>query len=258
MIKIVDLHRFFGEKAVLAGIDLEIYDGETITIIGGSGCGKTVLLKHLVGLLKPEKGKIYVDGVEITQLPDEKLHELQKRFGYLFQSGALFDSLTIGENVAFGLKNYKFPQEEIKKRVEFYLSYVGLAGIENLSPAELSGGMKKRVALARAIAYDPKYILYDEPTTGLDPITVETISNLILYLQKTLKITSVVVTHDIKTACKVSNRIAMLSEGKIIETGTPEQILNSKNPIVRHFITGKVEEVITLRDDHLKGETTNA
>ncbi|HCJ66657.1 MAG TPA: ABC transporter ATP-binding protein [Elusimicrobia bacterium] len=253
MIKIIDLHKFFGEKAVLQGVNLEIYDGETITIIGGSGCGKTVFLKHLIGLLRTEKGKIYVDEVDITKLTDEKLHEVQKRFGYLFQGGALFDSMNIGENVAFGLKNYNFPQEEIKKRVEFYLSHVGLPGIENLSPAELSGGMKKRVALARAIAYDPKYILYDEPTTGLDPVTTETISDLILYLQTTLKITSVVVTHDIKTACKVSNRIAMLHEGKIVETGTPGQILNSENPIVRQFITGKIEEVSTS-----KGESVNA
>jgi len=241
MIKIVNLYKSFDRKTVLVGVNLEIHDGETLTILGGSGCGKTVFLKHLVGLLKPDKGKIYVDGIEITELPDEKLHEVQKKFGYLFQGGALFDSLTVGENVVFGLKNYHFPQEEIKKRVEFYLSHVGLPGIENLSPAELSGGMKKRVALARAIAYSPKYILYDEPTTGLDPITVETISDLILYLQKTLKITSVIVTHDIKTACKASNRIAMLHEGKIIETGTPQEIMNSKNLLVRQFIIGKIE-----------------
>ncbi len=253
MIKIVDLHKFFGERAVLQGIDLEIYDGETLTIIGGSGCGKTVFLKHLIGLLEPEKGKIYVDQVDITELVDEQLHEVQKKFGYLFQSGALFDSLTVGENVAFGLKNYNFPQAEIKKRVEFYLSHIGLSGIENLFPAELSGGMKKRVALARAIAYDPKYILYDEPTTGLDPVTTETISDLILYLQTTLKITSVVVTHDIKTACKVSNRIAMLQEGKIVGTGTPEQIMNSENPIIRQFITGKTGEASVS-----KGESVNA
>jgi len=236
MIKIINLHKSFNEKPVLEGVDLEIYDGETITIIGGSGCGKTVLLKHLVGLLKPDIGKIYVDDLEITRIPEEKLHEIQKKFGYLFQSGALFDSLNVGRNVAFGLHNFNFSEGEIKKRVNFYLSHVGLPGTENLSPSELSGGMRKRVALARAIAYDPKYILYDEPTTGLDPITVETISDLIIYLQKTLKITSIIVTHDIKTACKVSNRIAMLYQGKIIETAIPEEIKNSKNPIVQQFI----------------------
>lgn len=244
MIKIINLHKSFSQKAVLQGVNLEIYDGETITIIGGSGCGKTVLLKHLVGLLKPDAGEIYVDELEITHIPEEKLHEIQKKFGYLFQSGALFDSLNVGRNVAFGLRNFNFSEEEIKKRVNFYLSHVGLPGIENLSPSELSGGMRKRVALARAIAYDPKYILYDEPTTGLDPITVETISDLIIHLQKTLKITSIIVTHDIKTASKVSNRIAMLYQGKIVETATPEEIKNTKNPIVQQFITGRAEEII--------------
>lgn len=244
MIRIINLHKSFNQKAVLRGVNLEIYDGETITIIGGSGCGKTVLLKHLVGLLKPDAGEIYVDELEITHIPEEKLHEIQKKFGYLFQSGALFDSLNVGKNVAFGLRNFNFSEEEIKKRVNFYLSHVELPGIENLSPSELSGGMRKRVALARAIAYDPKYILYDEPTTGLDPITVETISDLIIHLQKTLKITSIIVTHDIKTACKVSNRIAMLYQGKIVETATPEEIKNTKNPIVQQFITGRAEEII--------------
>lgn len=244
MIRIINLHKSFNQKAVLQGVNLEIYDGETITIIGGSGCGKTVLLKHLVGLLKPDAGEIYVDELEITHIPEEKLHEIQKKFGYLFQSGALFDSLNVGKNVAFGLRNFNFSEEEIKKRVNFYLSHVELPGIENLSPSELSGGMRKRVALARAIAYDPKYILYDEPTTGLDPITVETISDLIIHLQKTLKITSIIVTHDIKTASKVSNRIAMLYQGKIVETATPEEIKNTKNPIIQQFITGRAQEII--------------
>lgn len=239
MIKIIDLYKSFEHKPVLEGINLEIYDGETLTIIGGSGCGKTVFLKHLIGLLRPDEGEIYVDEIKISEIPDTELHEVQKRFGYLFQSGALFDSLTIGENVAFGLRNYNYPHEEIKKRVEFYLSHVGLPGIENLYPVELSGGMRKRVALARAIAYSPKYILYDEPTTGLDPLTTETISDLVLYLQKTLQITSVVVTHDIKTACKVSNRIAMLDKGKMVQIGTPEEIVHSQNPIVHQFVTGK-------------------
>lgn len=239
MIKIIDLYKSFEHKPVLEGINLEIHDGETLTIIGGSGCGKTVFLKHLIGLLKPDEGKIYVDEIKISEIPDTELHEVQKKFGYLFQSGALFDSLTIGENIAFGLRNYNYPHEEIKKRVEFYLSHVGLPGIEHLSTAELSGGMRKRVALARAIAYSPKYILYDEPTTGLDPLTTETISDLVLYLQKTLQITSVVVTHDIKTACKVSNRIAMLDKGKMVQIGTPEEIVHSQNPIVRQFVTGK-------------------
>ena len=247
MIRIENLHKHFGENYVLRGVNLEIYDGETVTIIGGSGCGKTVLLKHIVGLLKPDIGKIYVDDVEITSLPEKELNEIQKKFGYLFQSGALFDSLSAGENVAFGLRNMNLPEEVIKKKVSDCLGHVGLEGIENIKPAELSGGMKKRVALARAIARDPKYILYDEPTTGLDPIFADAINDLILHLQKTLKVTSIVVTHDLKSAYKVSNRIAMLYEGKIIEIGTPEEIKNTKNPYVQQFIQGLSEGPIKLK-----------
>ncbi|MFA5858955.1 MAG: ABC transporter ATP-binding protein [Elusimicrobiota bacterium] len=238
MIKVEGVYKQFGKKQVLDNVELEIYDGETLTIIGGSGCGKTVLLKHLVGLLKPDKGEIYVDDQQISKLEDEQLWKIQQKFGYLFQGAALFDSLTVAENVAFGLRNMKLPYTEVMRRVKEGLRHVGLKDIENQKPAELSGGMRKRVGLARAIAYAPKYVCYDEPTTGLDPITSDTINELILKLQGELKVTSIVVTHDLKSAYKISNRIAMLHQGKIVEIGTPEEIQHTKNPFVRQFIEG--------------------
>jgi len=248
MIRIKNVHKSFGDNKVLRGVDLEIAEGETITIIGGSGCGKSVLLKHIVGLLKPEAGEIEVDGQEITRLGMEELAEIQKKFGMLFQGAALFDSLTVGENIAFGLRMLTDLEErEIKKRVSEKLSMVGLQGIEQLMPAELSGGMKKRVALARAIAMNPKYILYDEPSTGLDPIMADVINNLILDLQEKLKISSIAVTHDMVTAYKISDRIAMLYEGRIEETGTPEEIRETKNSVVRQFITGSSEGPIKMK-----------
>jgi len=239
MIKIVNIEKSFGENKVLDRVNLDIKDGETITIIGGSGCGKSVLLKHIVGLLRPDAGEIYVDEKEITKLGDDNLSEVQKKFGFLFQGAALFDSLTVEENVSFGLRNLTdMSESEIKKRVMQCLSRIGLEGIEHMKPSELSGGMKKRVALARAIALDPKYIFYDEPTTGIDPIMADVINELILHLQKTLDITSVVVTHDMTSAYKVSNRIAMLYEGKIIGIGSPSEIKNTDNEFIRQFTTG--------------------
>jgi phospholipid/cholesterol/gamma-HCH transport system ATP-binding protein len=248
MIRIKNLHKSFVDNRVLRGVNLEIKEGETITIIGGSGCGKSVLLKHIVGLLKPEAGEIEVDGQEITRLGMEELAEVQKKFGMLFQGAALFDSLTVGENISFGLRMLcDLEEREIKKRVSEKLSLVGLEGIEQLTPAELSGGMKKRVALARAIAMNPKYILYDEPSTGLDPIMADVINNLILDLQEKLNITSIVVTHDMVTAYKISDRIAMLYEGRIEEIGTPEEIRETKNSVVRQFITGSSEGPIKMK-----------
>ena len=248
MIRIRNLHKSFGDNKVLRGINLEVEDGETVTIIGGSGCGKSVLLKHIVGLLKPDAGEIEVDGQEITRLGMEKLAEVQKRFGMLFQGAALCDSLTVGENIAFGLRMLTdLGEKEIKERVAEKLSLVGLEGIEELTPAELSGGMKKRVALARAIAMNPEYILYDEPSTGLDPIMADVINTLILDLKRKLKITSVAVTHDMVTAYKISDKIAMLYEGRIEETGRPEEIRETKNPVVRQFITGSGEGPIKMK-----------
>jgi len=232
----------------LRGVNLGIEEGETVTIIGGSGCGKSVLLKHIVGLLKPDAGEIEVDGREITRLEMKGLAEVQKKFGVLFQGAALFDSLTVGENVAFGLRMLtNLGERVIRKRVSEKLSLVGLEAIEDLMPAELSGGMKKRVALARAIAMNPKYILYDEPSTGLDPIMADVINNLILDLQEKLKITSIAVTHDMVTAYKISDRIAMLYEGRIEEVGKPEEIKNTRNPVVRQFINGSSEGPIKMK-----------
>ena len=221
MIKISGLEKRFGSNCVLRGIDLEIKDGETITIMGGSGSGKSVLIKHMVGLLKPDKGCLFVDEVDITKLSEDTLFDIQKRFGYLFQMAALFDSMTVEENVGFGIRNLR---PDLARRwrevVAEKLMLVGLnPDIGKLKPAELSGGMRKRVGLARAIAYEPDYILYDEPTTGLDPIMSDVINDLILALQKKLKVTSVVVTHDMNSAYKVSNRIAMLYQGKIVALG---------------------------------------
>ena len=248
MIRINNLHKSFVGNRVLRGVNLEIKEGETITIIGGSGCGKSVLLKHIVGLMKPEVGEIEIDGQEITRLGMEELAEVQKKFGMLFQGAALFDSLTVGENISFGLRMLTdLDEKEIKRRVSEKLPLVGMEGIEQLMPAELSGGMKKRVALARAIAMNPKYILYDEPSTGLDPIMADVINNLILNLQEKLNITSIVVTHDMVTAYKVSDRIAMLYQGRIEEIGTPEEIKETKNSVVRQFITGSSEGPIKMK-----------
>lgn len=242
MIKITGLSKRFKSHKVLEGLDLEIQDGETITIIGGSGTGKSVLLKHIVGLMKPDAGRISVDGDEITGMDELELQEVQNKFGFLFQGAALFDSLTVGENVAFALEQMTdATPEEFSRVATEKLGLVGLRNVEDLKPSELSGGMKKRVGLARAIAMDPKYILYDEPTTGLDPIMSEVITDLIKEIQDKLHPTSVVVTHDMNAAYKVSDRIAMLHQGKIVEIGTPDQIKNTKNPVVKQFITGQVE-----------------
>jgi phospholipid/cholesterol/gamma-HCH transport system ATP-binding protein len=248
MIKLVGVYKSFRNNKVLQGTNLDILDGETITIIGGSGTGKSVLLKNILGLLKPDKGEIFIDSVEITKLGESELLDVQKKFGYLFQGAALFDSLTISENVGFGLRNLKplMPQMEVEQRVRECLAMVRLKGVENLKPSELSGGMKKRAGLARAIAHKPKYILYDEPTTGLDPIMADVINDLILHLQKQMGVTSIVVTHDMKSAYKVSNRIAMLYQGKIVSIGTPDEIKNSKNEIVHQFVEGLSHGPITL------------
>lgn len=242
MIQIIDLHKAFGQKKVLQGVNLQVEPGETLVVIGQSGSGKSVLIKHVIGLLKPDRGKIFVDGVEITRLKDEELHQITRRFGMLFQGTALFDSLTVGQNVGFGLERYTdFSPEKIKELVRENLAKVGLEGIEGLMPYQLSGGMRKRVALARAIAYSPDVILYDEPSTGIDPIRADAINDLIIRMKQELEVTSLVITHDIISAYKVADKIAMLYEGKIIESGTPEEIRNSKNPVVQQFIHGKAE-----------------
>jgi phospholipid/cholesterol/gamma-HCH transport system ATP-binding protein len=239
MIHIVDLHKSFGDTRVLCGVNLEIGDSETIVIIGRSGCGKSVLVKHINGLLKPDRGKIMVDGEDISHYQGKKLFQLRRKFGMLFQGSALLDSMTVADNVGLGLKHHtSLDEEAIHQRVRSRLAMVGLLGMESLYPAELSGGMKKRVGLARAMALDPKYLIFDEPTTGLDPIMADVINELILRLQKELSITSIAVTHDMVSASKIADRIAMLHEGKIIFDGTPQQIRQSTDPIVQQFIQG--------------------
>lgn len=242
MIRIVDLYKSFGGNEVLRGVNLQFKHGETLVIIGQSGCGKSVLLKHVIGLLKPDRGKIYVDGVDITVLDDDELHKITRRFGMLFQGTALFDSLNVGENVSFGLERYtNYSKEKIQELVKENLARVGLRRIEHLMPFELSGGMRKRVGLARAIAYNPDIILYDEPSTGIDPIRADAINDLIIRMKTEMQASELIITHDMVSAYKVADRIGMLYEGKIIETGTPEEIRNSKNPVVQQFIHGSAD-----------------
>ena len=239
MIRIVELHKSFRENHVLRGVNLEIPKGETRVICGQSGSGKSVLIKTLIGLMKPDRGQIWVDGVEITSLSEEELFKIRRKFGLLFQNAALFDSLTVEENVRFGLERYtNLSPAEIQRRVKEALELVGLRGVEKLMPHELSGGMKKRVGLARAIAYRPQIILYDEPSTGIDPIRADAINDLIIAMKKEIGVTSIVITHDMVSAYKVADRISMLYQGKIIATGTPDEIRKTVNPIVRQFITG--------------------
>jgi len=239
MIKLVDLYKTFAANKVLQGLGLEVEKGESRVIIGGSGSGKSVILKHIIGILKPDKGDVFIEGVNITTLQENELYEVRKKFGMLFQMAALFDSMNIWENVGFGLmrqKNMKL--KDVKEIAIEKLKMVGLVGVENLSPAELSGGMKKRVGLARAIAHEPEILLYDEPTTGLDPITADAINDLIVEMRERLSVTSVAITHDMNSAYKIADRISMLYEGKIIQTDSPNEIKNTENPVVRQFITG--------------------
>ncbi len=246
MIEIKELTKVFNTHKVLDGLNLTIEKGTTCVIIGRSGCGKSVLLKHIVRVLMPEKGKIYIDGTDLDMLNEKELDNLRLRIGLVFQGGALFDSLTVGENVGFGLiEHTKISHKELLEKIEEALCMVGLSGIVNLMPSELSGGMKKRVALARAICIKPDIILYDEPTTGVDPITADSINELIKTLHDKLKVTSVVVTHDMKSAYRVADRIAMLYQGKIIAEGSPEEIQNTQHPVVHQFINGLAQGPIT-------------
>jgi len=246
MIEISGVVKSFGEHRVLDGLSLKVEKGTTCVIIGRSGCGKSVLLKHIVGILKPEAGRIVVSDKDLSRLNDTELDELRLKIAMVFQGGALFDSLTVGENVGFGLiEHLKINRRELLERVEESLCLVGLCGIQNLMPSELSGGMKKRVALARAICIKPEVILYDEPTTGVDPITADAINELIRSLHDKLKVTSIVVTHDMKSAYKVADRIAMMFQGKIIAEGTSAEIQDSQDPVVHQFINGLAKGPIT-------------
>lgn len=247
MIKLIDIHKSFGKHKVLKGVHLDIEDGKTTVIIGKSGGGKSVLLKHIIGLLKPDRGNVLVDDVDITQLSDNDLNETRKKFGMLFQEAALFDSMTVGENVAFPLREHtKLHDDEIHDVVSDRLRAVGLTGIEDKMPSELSGGMRKRVGLARALAMQPRIILFDEPTTGLDPVMTEAINQLILETQHQFHLTSVVISHDLGSIFKISDKIAMLYEGEIIEYGTPEEIKASQNPVIIQFLAGSIDGPIQI------------
>jgi len=249
-IEIRNVSKSFNTHRVLQNVHLTVPKGSTLVVIGRSGCGKSVLLKHMMGLLQPDSGEVFVDGEDIWKLDAKQMNSLRLRMNMVFQGGALFDSLTVGENVGFELiEHYGIKGEELLDRVEESLSLVGLSGIGNLMPSELSGGMRKRVALARAICIKPEIILYDEPTTGVDPITADSINELIRGLHDKLNVTSIVVTHDMKSAYKIADRIAMLFNGKIIAQGTSEEIQHTTHPIVHQFINGLAKGPITEATD---------
>ncbi len=237
MIRLVRVTKRFGSQTVLDGLDLEIPEARITVILGQSGSGKSVILKHIIGLMTPDSGEIFIDGTDITRLNERELNEVRKQFGMLFQDAALFDSMTVGENVAFPLVEHtRLPKKEIRRVVEEKLKQVGLEGVTEKMPSELSGGMRKRAGLARAIALDPKIILFDEPITGLDPIMSDAIDALIVDTQRDTRATCVVITHNITSTFKIAHNIAMLYEGKIIEFGNPDRIRNSGDPFVKRFI----------------------
>lgn len=239
MIEINNLKKSFGDHKVLKGINLNIEKGKTTAVIGPSGCGKSVLLKLIIGLLKPDEGEILIDGVDIIKFTEKELYKIRDKFGFLFQGSALFDSMTVAENIGLGLsENKNMPQSQIDEIVSEKLELVDLQGTQNLKPAALSGGMKKRVGLARALAVNPEFILYDEPTTGLDPITSDSIDNLIYSLSKNpkLNVTSIVVTHDIFSVFKIADTIAMIDDGVIHFEGTPDEIRTTSDPTVQEFL----------------------
>jgi phospholipid/cholesterol/gamma-HCH transport system ATP-binding protein len=256
VMEVKDLVRKFGNRTVLDGVNLKIYKGETFVIMGGSGCGKSTLLRHMIGNLKPTSGRVVLLGTDITDLYGAQLDNVRKKIGMSFQSSALFDSMTVGENVSLPLKEHtKLEKSVIEIMLKMKLELVGLRGFEDLMPSEISGGMKKRVGLARAIAMDPQIVFYDEPTAGLDPIVAAVIDKLIMDLSRKLSITSVVVTHDMKSVMTIADRIAMLYEGKVLETGSAEEIKNSKNEMVRQFIKGEYDGPIKFfqqKNDYLE------
>jgi len=237
-IELRDVHKAFGERRILDGITLNVHEGETLAVIGYSGVGKSVLLKSIVRLLEPDSGDVFVDGQDVSKLETEELYDLRRRVGYVFQFAALFDSMSVLDNVAMGLRRMGMAEEQIGARVTDSLRLVEMDGFEDRLPAQLSGGQRKRVGLARAIATRPNYVLYDEPTTGLDPVTTAVIDRLILKMQRELNVTSVVVTHDMKSAYRVADRIAMLYRGGIRYVGTPDEIQHVEDPVVRGFIEG--------------------
>ena len=250
MIQLRDVHKAFGPKKVLQGFSLDVVEGETMVIIGYSGTGKSVAIKHIVGLLEPDAGSVRVDDLEVPNLKRRDLYRLRERIGYVFQFAALFDSLTIGENVAMGLrKQGQLTEPELEQRVHEVLALVDLPDAAGQMPAELSGGMRKRVGIARAVALRPKYLLYDEPTTGLDPVTSAVIDELMIRMREKLGVTGIVITHDMRSAYRIGTRIAMLYEGQVRQVGTVDEIQHTTDPVVRQFIEGRA---------HLAGEGSHA
>jgi len=239
MIDVRDLHKSFGPQRVLRGVTLKIAAGESVVIIGRSGCGKSILLKHIIGLLRPDAGEVWIDGQSLASMTERQLLQVRRKFGMLFQGAALFDSLTVAENVGFALRRERrWTDADIRRQVSEALTLVELAGTEEKKPAALSGGMRKRVGLARAIIYRPEILLYDEPTTGLDPIGADRIDRLIVRICAQLKVTSVAVTHDLRSAARIGQRFLMLHEGRIHFTGTPQETFDSTDPVVRNFVNG--------------------
>ena len=243
MISVIGLYKAFGEKKVLNGVDLDVARGESLMLVGGSGAGKSVLIKHLIGLLQPDEGNVVVDGVDLTRASPEAVLELRKRFGMSFQEGALFDSMTVAENIAFPVRRHTAKDEkQVAERVRECLDLVRMPGIENKMPSELSGGMRRRVGFARAIALEPEILLFDEPTTGLDPINTAAIGNVINQLRTDLGVTAVTITHDMNLATRIADRVAMMRRGRILLVDTPERFLETENWFVRAFLSGEVPE----------------
>ena len=261
IIRIENLKKTFGGRPVLKGINLDIYRGETMVVMGGSGCGKSTLLRHVIGAMKPDEGRVVFMGKDMSGLSEEGLNDIRKKFGMLFQSAALFDSMNVGQNIALPLREHtKLDHKIVNIIVKMKMELVGLRGFENLMPSQLSGGMRKRVGLARAIVMDPEVVFYDEPTAGLDPIMTAVIDKLIIDLSKKLNITSIVVTHDMKSVFRVADRIAMLHKGEMLQVGTPQEIEKSADPIIRQFVAGEVEGPVQFFQqgdnylEHLTGE----
>ncbi len=254
-IRVERVHKWFDSREILKGIDFNVNPGQTLVILGGSGCGKSTLLRCLIGLLKPELGNIYIFGQNMARASEDQKNTIRRRFGMLFQGAALFNSLTVGENVALPIREHtKLANDIIKIIVKVKLELVGLTGFENLRPFEISGGMKKRVALARAIALDPKIVFYDEPGAGLDPITAGVIDRLIMDLSKKLRITSIVVTHEMQSAFRIADRMIILHQGRILAEGTPDEIKNSNHPYVQRFLHGEEGPIaLETKENYLKG-----
>lgn len=247
VIRVKNLVKSFGGRRILNGVTLDILEGETFVIMGGSGCGKSTFLRHLIGSLRPDSGEVWMFGTDIAKADEDQMHEIRQKFGMLFQSGGLFDSMSVGDNIALPLREHtKLDDSIIRIMVRMKLELVGLSGFEDLMPSQLSGGMKKRVGLARAISLDPKIVFYDEPTAGLDPVMTGVVDKLTIDLTKQLGITSVVVTHDMNSVFRIADRIVMLHKGEVLQIGTPDEIRRSKDPIIQQFIQGDPEGPISF------------